>query len=64
MNIQNVMNLYSAFRQNPISMLQRRFNVPSNLNTPDQIISHLVQTGQVSQEQINQMMQMGKFFGK
>lgn len=56
----NILELYSQFRNNPIQLLKRRFNIPDNvnINNPNDIIQHLLNTGQVSQSQVNQAMQM------
>lgn len=56
----NILELYSQFRNNPIQLLKRRFNIPDNvnINNPNDIIQHLLNTGQVSQNQVNQAMQM------
>lgn len=48
----------NQFRQNPMAMLSKRFNIPQNMNDPNQIIQHLLNTGQVSQQQVNNAMQM------
>lgn len=58
MNPNQIMTLYQQLRQNPMQVLSQRFNVPSNLNNPNDIIQHLLNSGQVSQEQVNQAMQM------
>lgn len=50
--------MLSQFRQNPMAMLSQRFNIPQNLNNPNDIIQHLLNTGQVSQQQVNNAMQM------
>lgn len=55
MNIQEMAN---RFMQNPMAMLSQRFNIPQNLEDPNQIIQHLLNTGQVSQQQVNNAMQM------
>ena len=55
MNIQEMAN---KFMQNPMAMLSQRFNIPQNLEDPNQIIQHLLNTGQVSQQQVNNAMQM------
>lgn len=47
-----------------MAMLQKRYNLPTNLNDPNQILNHLVQTGQVSQAQIQQLNQMRNIFSK
>ena len=59
-NVNDVMNFYQQLRQNPIQMLSKRFNLPQNLdmNNPNDIIQHLLNTGQVSQNQVNQVMGM------
>ena len=55
MNIQEIVN---QFRQNPMGMLSKKFSIPENLNDPNQIIQHLLNTRQVSQQQVNQAMQL------
>ena len=59
-NLKDIGDLYQRFRQNPIQMLNQRFNIPQNVNLsdPNAILEHLMNTGQVSQNQINQVMQM------
>lgn len=60
-----MMNMLNQLRQNPMQMLSKRFNLPQNLpNNPQEIIQHLLNTGQISQGQVNNAMQMKKqFFG-
>ena len=57
-NPMNLMTMYSQFKQNPMSLLAQRFNLPQNMNDPQQIVQHLLNTGQISQSQVNQAMQM------
>lgn len=57
-NIGNVMQMFTQFRQNPMNLLSRRFNIPQNINNPQDIVQHLLNSGQVTQEQVNQAMQM------
>ena len=46
-------------RQNPAGILkQAGFNIPGNLSNPQQIVQHLMQTGQVPQTRMAQVMQM------
>ena len=45
--------LYSQFRQNPLAMLSKKFNIPQNLNDPQQIVQHLLNSNQISQSQLN-----------
>lgn len=45
--------LYSQFRQNPLAMLSKRFNIPENLQDPQQIVQHLLNSNQISQSQLN-----------
>lgn len=54
----NLINTIQQFRQNPQQMLAQRFNLPQNVNDPQAIIQHLLNTGQISQEQVNQAMRM------
>ena len=58
MNSMNFMQMLQQLRQNPMQMLSQRFNVPQNIQNPQDIIQHLLNTGQISQDQVNQAMQM------
>lgn len=59
-NMKDIMDFYQKFRQNPVQLLNQRFNIPQNVNLsdPNAILQHLMNTGQVSQNQINQVMQV------
>ena len=59
-NIQDISNLYQQLKQNPLQVLGRRFNIPQNVNLsdPNAILQHLMNTGQVTQSQINGVMSM------
>lgn len=54
----NIFQLYQQMMQNPMALLSKRFNIPQNINDPNQIIQHLLNTGQVTQAQVNNAMQM------
>lgn len=59
-NVNDMMNIFQQLKQNPLQILSRRFNLPQNMNTndPNSIIQHLLNTGQVTQSQVNQVMGM------
>lgn len=57
-NLMQLAQLYMQFKQNPMGMLTQRFNIPQNMNNPQEIVQHLLNTNQVSQAQVNQAMQM------
>ena len=53
-NIQDMMNLLQEFKQNPVNALARRnYSVPQGMTDPSQIMQHLLNTGQVTQNDIN-----------
>ena len=55
----NPMQLVQQLRANPAAMLkQRGLNIPAGMNDPQQIIQHLVQSGQVPNARLQQAMQM------
>lgn len=55
----NILNLYNQLRSNPMAVIRSRFNLPDNVgNNPQDIIQHLLNSGQVTQEQVNNAMQM------
>ncbi len=57
-NLNDFINMYRQLKSNPVQFLSRRFNIPQNMNNPNDIVQHLLNTGQVSQEQVNQVMSM------
>ena len=63
-NPMNIMQMLPQLKSNPVQfLLQRRLNVPQNMaNDPNAILQHLLKTGQVTQEQVNNAYQMmGQF---
>lgn len=62
MNANQVIQMYQQLRTNPAQLLARRFNLPPgmNMNNPSEIIQHLLNTGQINQAQVNQVMGMDK----
>ena len=60
----NPLMLLQQFKANPLQfIMQRGFNVPVNVgNNPQAILNHLVQSGQITQEQINSAYQMAQRF--
>ena len=56
----NLFSMYQQFRMNPMQMLAQRFNIPQGVNTndPNAIIQYLLNSGQISQGQLNSMMNM------
>ena len=57
-NTQSIMKMFNMYQQNPMRILSMRFNIPQEMNNPNDIIQHLLNTGQVTQSQVNQAMQM------
>lgn len=55
-NINDIVNLYQQIRSNPMQLLSRKFNIPQNVNqtNPNEILQYLLNTGQVTQSQVNQ----------
>lgn len=60
----NILGMVQQFRANPMQMLmQQRLNVPQNIaGDPNAILNHLLQTGQVSQQQVDRAYQMAGQF--
>lgn len=60
-----IFQMLGQLKANPLQFLmQRRMNLPQgiNMNDPQAILNHLMQTGQISQQQINNAYQMlGQF---
>lgn len=58
-----VMGIINQFKSNPMAMLRQRFNIPDNINDPNAVIQHLMNTGQLSQAQYERARQMAQQFG-
>ena len=61
----NPMQMLQMLKSNPMQFLaQRRMNIPQgiSMSDPNAILNHLLQTGQVSQEQLNAAYQAAQRF--
>lgn len=58
----NPFMMYQQFMQNPIQMISKKYNLPEGMNNPEEILKHLVSSGQVKQEQIDGIMNICNAF--
>lgn len=60
MNIMQMMQVFQQLKSNPMQILSQRFNIPGNVNLqdPNAIIQHLLNSGQINQQQVNNAMSM------
>lgn len=59
----NIFAMLNQLKQNPMAMLAKKFKLPQELpNDPQKIVEYLVGSGQISQEQVDQAMEMKKQF--
>lgn len=58
----NIMQMWAQFQQNPMGMLAQKYNIPQGIRNPQDIVQHLLNSGQVTQAQVNQAMQMRSRF--
>ena len=55
----NPMQMLQQLRSNPVSMLkQAGYNIPDGMNSPQQMVNYLLQSGQVPPARYQQAMQM------
>ena len=56
----NINALFQRFMQNPTqALMQSGFRLPQNIgNNPQQIVQHLLNSGQISQQQLNNVQSM------
>lgn len=63
-SMQGFMGQFQGFMKNPMQFLmQKKLNIPQNINpmqNPQAAIQHLMNSGQLSQEQYNQLQQTAK----
>lgn len=62
MNVMQAFGMLQQIKQNPMSLLSQKFNIPEgvNLSDPNEIIKHLVNSGQVQQSEIDNIKNMLK----
>lgn len=61
----NPMQMLSQLRSNPVGMLkQAGYNIPDGMTNPQQIINHLLNSGQVNNSRLNMAQQMAQQFGR
>lgn len=58
----NFDQMYQQMMANPVQFLSRKFNIPQNMNDPNAIVQHLLNSGQVTQDQVNRVMSMKRYF--
>lgn len=62
-NRMNTMQMLQQLKQNPVGFLrQAGVNIPANLNDPNAIIQHLLNSGQVSQQRYERARRMAEQF--
>lgn len=60
-NPMQILQMISNLQQNPMQILrQAGLNIPNGVNSPQDIIQHLLNSGQITQDQVNQAQQMQK----
>ena len=64
MNVGNLIQMLNQFKQNPMQILaQRGINIPQDImGDPQSIVQYMLNNGKISQQQVNQAMQMVKQF--
>lgn len=61
----NPFMMLNQIKQNPMQFIaQRGFNLPQGMNDPNEIIQHLMKTGQISQQQYDNAVKMAQRFKK
>lgn len=63
----NPFMMYQQFMQNPIQMISKKYSLPDGIKNPDDILKHLVNSGQVKQSEIDNIVNnpmIRQFMGK
>lgn len=61
----NPMQILSQLQRNPVNVLrQAGYNVPDGVNNPQQIINHLLASGQINNSRLGMAQQMARMFGR
>lgn len=63
-NNMNPMQMLTQLKSNPLGMLRRAgYNVPESVTNPQAIIQYLMNSGQLTQQQLTQAQQSAQTFG-
>ena len=54
----NLVSLLQKLKSNPFDLLSQRYRLPQNMTDPNEILQYLLNTKQVSQQQVDRVMQM------
>ena len=61
LNQNGMNNMLRQIKSNPVQFLaQKGINIPQGMTDPNAILQHLVNSGRVSQSQVNNAFQMGR----
>lgn len=62
MNVIQAFQMLNQIKTNPMGILSQKFNIPDgvNVNDPNEILKHLVESNQVTQNQIDSIKNMLK----
>ena len=65
-NMKDMIQMYNQLKQNPRQFISQKFNIqiPNNMNSSEDIMQYLLNTGQRTQYQVNQVMQMKNIFNR
>lgn len=62
-NIMQIMQMLPQIQQNPMQFLaQRGIQIPQGMNNPQQIVQQMLNSGRISQTQVDQARQMAAQF--
>ena len=53
-----IMQFFNKMMQNPMALVSKHFDIPQNLKNPKDIVQHLLNSGQINQQQVDQAEQM------
>lgn len=59
-NPMQIMQMYAQFKQNPRAVLGRMYQIPDDMTDPQQITQHLLNTGQIDQNAVNQAVKLSQ----
>jgi len=56
----NIINMIMQAKQNPMAIISQRFKIPQNIQKPQDMAQYLLNTGQITQAQLNDAVQTSK----
>ena len=54
--------MIQQYKNNPMEIISKKFKIPEGMKDPNDILKHLLESGQVSQKQVDNIQGLKQYF--